>query len=58
MYNYLIRISIVFFFFFFFYLALIGIDLNLVLMKLKSMLLGKYLYFLLSRLGWCGGGLI
>lgn len=41
MYNYLIRISILLFMLLFFYLALIGIDLNLVLMKLKSMLLGS-----------------
>ena len=58
--NYLIRISIVLFMLLFFYLAflLIGIDFNLVLMKLQSMLLGKSLHFLFSRLGWCGGGLI
>lgn len=59
MYNYLIRISMVLFMLICFYLALSGIvDLHLVLMKkLHSMLLGKYLPFLLSRLGWCVGGL-
>lgn len=60
MYNYFIRISRVLFMLLFFYLAflLIGSDFNLVLMKLQSMLLGKSLHFLFSRLGWCGGGLI
>ncbi|KAM0016482.1 hypothetical protein Hdeb2414_s0028g00697161 [Helianthus debilis subsp. tardiflorus] len=56
--NDFIRISIMLFMLLFFYLAflLIGIDFNLVIMKLQSMLLGKSLHFLFSRLGW--GGLI
>ena len=35
----------------------LGLDLNLFLLKLQSMLLGKYLNFLFSRLGWCGWAL-
>lgn len=68
--NYLIRISIVLFMLLFIYLAFLmigidfnvvlmnGIDFNVVLMKFQSMLLGKSLHFLFSRLGWCGGCVI
>jgi len=42
------------------YLAFLfmGIDWGIFFMKVKSMLLGKSLHFLFSRLGWCGGSLI
>nr|QHB79555.1 hypothetical protein [Sesuvium portulacastrum] len=58
--HFLIRISVVLVILVFLFLAclLLGIDLNMVLMKLQSMLLGKSLHLLFSRLGWCGGGLI
>ncbi|GMI95814.1 hypothetical protein HRI_005288800 [Hibiscus trionum] len=58
--NSFIRISIVLLMLLFVYLAFLffGIDFNLVLMKLQSILLGKSLHFLFSRLGWCGGGII
>lgn len=54
--NYLVRISIVALLLLFFYLAflLIGIDFDPVLRKLNSMLLGKGIHFLFSRLGWFG----
>lgn len=35
-----------------------GVDFQVILAKLQSMLLGKSLHFLFSRLGWCGGGLV
>lgn len=58
--NYLIRISIVLFMLLLFSFSFreIGIDFNLVLMKLQSILLGKSLHFLFSRLGWCVFGIM
>ena len=60
MFHLCLIISIVLFLVLCFYvtLLLIGMDFNMLLMKLQSMLLGKSLHFLFSRLGWCGGGLL
>jgi len=55
-FKFLVLISILFCFYFEF--LLIGMDFHLFVVKLKSMLLTKYLHFLFSRLGWCGGGLV
>ena len=37
---------------------ILGFDFYLLLGKLQSMLLTKSLHLLLSRLGWCGGGMV
>lgn len=63
----LLSISLRFLFFFLILLTLLGVcyclcviinfDFHLLLVKVKSMLLAKSLYFLLNRLGWFAGGL-
>ena len=52
--NFSVRIAIVMLILLFVYLAF-PIDFNL---KLQSILLGKSLHFLFSRLGWCGSSII
>ena len=39
------------------YELLLHLDFQILLGKIQSMLLGRSLYFLFSRLGWCAGGL-
>lgn len=39
-------------------LDVLGFDLNIFFVKIKAMLVGRSCHFLISRLGWCTGGLI
>lgn len=43
---------------FYYGLFVLGLDEHILFLKIKGMLLGKFFQFLVSRLGWCTGGLI